>query len=285
MNSLNYYKTLYIGTKDTAEVINTDDIILLDDHIIWSYCDLTAVLSDEFWKTGFQYLQGVRSGPRKVKLLITNLQATGLKCNPDNKTTSLEAIEWFLDNMESPPGGMIISIYFYENLYGGISNPCFNQTIWPMKRQWLGDGDYVTIQLPSPNASVNARTVVHYKIIDNIEKYCPYPVKYISYKDGEEFQLNTLIHSKRHFSYIGGAYYLAAMINVPTVCYQDPLGAAKGPFYELKTTNWPDKNNKKYIKANHSQFNSPGENGGMPHTRTYHFDVDNQLCIQNPKLI
>jgi hypothetical protein len=285
MNSLKYYKTLYLGVEDTAEVINTDDIILLDDHVIWSYSDLVGILSDEFWKTGFQYLQGIRSGPRKVKLLITNLQATGLKCNPNNKNTSIETIEWFLNNMVTPPGGIILSIYFYKNQYPGIFNPWVSQTIWPTKRQWIGDGDYITVQLLSPNTSLKkgklAKRSGHQGLIENIEKYCPYPVKYISYKDGEEQVLNSLIHTKRHFTYRGGSYFLSSMTNAPTICYGYPLTKQTGPIYDIKTVNWPDKNDRKKIEYEMSGWNS--SMAGLPGSRVCHFDIEKQLCIQKPQ--
>ncbi len=37
---MKYYKTLYLGTQDTGEIVDTDDIILFDDKNIWSHAEL-----------------------------------------------------------------------------------------------------------------------------------------------------------------------------------------------------------------------------------------------------
>jgi hypothetical protein len=286
MNSPQYYKTFYLGVENTGEIIDNDDIILLDDKNVWSYGDLTGTLNDEFWKTSFHYQQGLRKGPRKVKLLITNMQAKGLKCNLNNKFTSLQTVEWFLNEMVSPLGGMIISIYFYQNLYPGIGGTWTSRTVWPLKRQWIGDGDYITIQSISSNSSSGksqiSRQIGHTRIIKNAEKLCPYPIKYISYEDGEEETLNKLIHTKRHFTYIGGTYNIAPMINIPTICYGDPIPInKKGPIYDIKTINWPDKNLRKMIYYENSQYNSSV--CGQSATRVQHYDTKKQICICKPQ--
>jgi hypothetical protein len=282
---MKYYKTLYLGTQDTREIVDTNDIILFDDKNVWSHAEVTSILSVEFLKASIQFLQKVRFGPRKVKLLITNLQAQGLKCNPDNKNTSLETIEWFLNNMVPPLGGIILSIYFYENKFPGLAGPWSTQTIWPLKRQWIGDGDYITVEYIGKTSSkgnhIRSRESGHQKLIDNIEKYCPYPVKYVSYKDGEEDTLEKLIHSKRHFTYIGGSYHFASMVNTPTVCYGYVLGRFIEPIYDIKTINWPDKNNRKRIEIENSTWG--GGVNGLTNSQIYHFDIDRQICIQRPQ--
>tara|TARA_R110000868_G_scaffold106939_1_gene292897 strand:- start:203 stop:1180 length:978 start_codon:yes stop_codon:yes gene_type:complete len=283
---LEYYKTYYVGTEDTGEIVDNNDIILLDDHNIHSYADLIASLSEEYWKTGLQHQQKLRAAVRRTKLLITKLQSQGLKCNIANKNTSLETIEWFLSNMVPPPGGMIISIYFYENLYPGLINPWKSQTIWPLKQQWLGDGNYITVQDITPAAAgyknVTAADLGHKELIENIEKYCPYPVKYVSYKDGEELTLEKLVHTKRHFAYTGGSYFMAAMVNTPTVCYGHPLRQHTRFIYDIKTINWPDKKDRRQINYEGSMWNG-GDTYGLDSSRTCHYDIDRQICFQKPQ--
>jgi hypothetical protein len=282
---MRHYKTFYLGTKDTNEIVENDNILLMDDYNIWSHGNLVSILNNEFWKSSFHYLQGLRKGPNKLKLFINELQASGLKCNPNNKNNSIETIEWFLNTMIPPVGGMIVSIYFHNNLYPGIDNPWIPQSIWPFKDQWIGDGDYISVQAISPNSSNNkkkqAESLGHQKLIDNIEKYSPYPVKYISYADGEQLALDTLIHSKRHFCYRGGSYFLAGMTNTPSVCYGYPLTKQTSPIYDIKTVNWPDKNNRKKIEYQSSLWSSTST--GMTSSKVCHFDIEKQMCIKKPQ--
>ena len=37
----------------------------------------------------------------------------------------------------------------------------------------------------------------------------------------DEF-FDTLIHSRQHYTYMGGSYYTAGLINCPTICYGFP---------------------------------------------------------------
>ena len=57
---MKYYKTLYLGTQDTREIVDTNDIILFDDKNVWCHAEVTSTLNSEFFKTAIQYLQKLR---------------------------------------------------------------------------------------------------------------------------------------------------------------------------------------------------------------------------------
>lgn len=287
INLLKYYKTFYIGTSDKTEFL-IEEIILFDDTSILAYASLISTLTGLFWKSAFEYQQKIRNKPKHVKILIPFTHEKGFKSQEKFKNTSLDTLEWFLNNLFPPPGGIIISIYFYNNLYPGLDNPYSGFAIWPLKQQWIGDGDYVTIQKMTEkyvgsNAKIRkTKGVGHWNLIQNIKKYCPYPVREVDYGD-EEYAVKTLIHSKRHFSYHGGLYYLAALVDVPTVTYGSPIHQFlwKAALFDQKTEFKNRANEIRYITFEKGLYQH-GSTCGAP-ARVYHFDIKRQLCMQKPQ--
>lgn len=277
---MEHYKTIYSGKGDFKISSYQFESVLLDNQTVASYSDLISILSNTFWKAGFQYQQKIRNHAQGIKLLIPDVQKQGFWLD------SVKTIEWFLDNMLPPPGGIVFDLYFYKNLFPGINNPIDKNTIWPIKKRWIGDGDYITVQKISPLAAdrktLVAKEIGHYNLIQNIEKYCPYPVKEFSYKDGEEKSAELLVHSKRHFSYDGGAFPLAAMIDVPTVCYGYPIfpGPVECSIYDMKSERLLPKAGRKKIKYERSTYQATPIG---PAARVYHLDIESNLCIQKPQ--
>lgn len=288
--SLKYYKTFYIGTDNTDEIVENDDVIVFDERNLWSYTEIVGVFNEAYWKTAFQYATGIRQGPRKVKMMVPIIhQPPGLKCNEKNANTALETLEWFLENLEPPCGGMIISIFFYDNKYPGYTQPWASQVLWPFSRQWKGDGDYVTLQFLTGNTAAEKFEFLrhHKEVMDKFEELCPYPVKYISYVDGEELTLQKLIHSKRHFVYGGGTYQFAGMVDIPTICYGDMFGLKKpfrwSPIYDPKRTNYPDKIDRRIITYTNSKWSTQLHVPGLPGSRICHYDIEKKIPIQKPQ--
>lgn len=291
MQNLIHYKTLYLGD---IPIENTPigETILLDDLTMLAYASLIPTLTGIFWKAGFEYQQKLRDYPGHTRILIPT-NHINLKSQDHFKNSTLESVEWFLNNLIPPPGGLIISIYFYKNLYPGINNPFHAWCIWPLKQRWLGDGDYVTvnniIKFPkgANGTSKNierARHLGHLDLIENIKSLCPYPVKEINYGN-EELSVNLLRHSKRHFTYLGASYTLAALLDIPTVVYGYPCEPenSKGSIYDMKTKFEDRKIQRKSIEFQKSLYNnSMGGSSGGP-ARIFHFDLKSNLCIQKPQ--
>jgi hypothetical protein len=285
--SLEYYKTFYIGTQDKIE-IPIEESILFDDINILSYDLLVSTLTNFFWKSAFEYQQGIRNYPKHIRILVPFNHKNGFKSQPHHKNTTIQTLEWFLQNFLEPPGGIIISIYFYNNLFPGLDNPWCGLTIWPLKQQWVGDGNYVTIhRLPknyvgSSKRIERTKAAGHWDLIQNIEKYCPYPVIEINYGN-EKFATESLIHSKRHFAYPGASYYLAGIIDIPTVTYGGPMHkySWKSILFDQKTIYENRKNEIRYI-THQKGLHQQGFSCGSP-SRVYHFDRKRQVCMQKPQ--
>jgi hypothetical protein len=266
MNLVKQYKTFYIGEANKNSVISSTETILFDDITIWAYGDLISKLADSFWKFSFLNQQNIHIAPGKLIIYVSHKHSEGIRINPANKNTSLETLEWFINNMVPPRGGLVCEILFYENLYSELEQNWSIQTIWPLKQQWVGDGNYITVNKINLNSSHSKMKRMvksgHDELIENIENYSPYAVKYVSYIDGEEYIAETLKHSKRHFTYLGASYFMANMINIPTVCYASPM--------------YPNIN----LKYEHSYYNSGSSTNP---SRAHHYDSENKMCIQKPQ--
>jgi hypothetical protein len=290
MNSVQYHKSLYIGTEKVT-LGSIEETVLFDDDSILAYASLITTLTGIFWKAAFEYQQKIRPWPKHVGIFVPSAHLNGIRSQDHFKNTTLETLEWFLNNLVEPPGGIIISIYSYENLYPGLNNPYNGWSIWPLKRKWVGDGDYVTVQkMAKYSKGANgtskkitaAKKIGHLDFIQNIEKYCPYLVKTIEYGD-EESATELLVHSKRHFAYTGGSYYLAALVDTPTVCYGFPIHKEpwEGSIFNMNTEFKNRKSEKRRIRFEKGLHNW-GSAHGQP-SRIYHFDLKSNLCIQKPQ--
>ena len=282
---MTYYKTLRIGC-DPGPPCPVGDTVIFDNVNILSYFNLLTTLSALFWKTSFEYQQKLRTYPQHVRIYVASNHFPGLRTNPSHKNTTIETLEWLLNNFTPPLGGMVVSIFSYDNLYPGLDNPCPSWAIWPLKQRWIGDGDYVTLERIGPKSSPKkiqaSKEIGHWDLIQNIEKYCPYPVKEIGYGN-EEASVDALIHSKRHFSYHGGSYALAALVDAPTVTYGSPMmpGPSRGSIFDMKTTYEDRKMQKKAIVYQKGLYQS-GSMHGSP-ARVYHYDIERKMCLQKPQ--
>lgn len=285
------YKTLYLNTEKVDFPV--EETVLFDDATILAYASLIPMLTGVFWKAAFEYQQKVRAHAKHIRILIPSNHSNGFKSQPHFKNTTLDTLEWFLLNLVEPPGGLIISIYFYDNLYPGINNPFWAWSIWPLKQRWVGDGDYVTVNKitkfknganGTDKKIQNAINLGHLDLIENLEKLSPYPVKEIGYGNEEE-SVELLRHSKRHFAYFGSTYFLAPLVDVPTVAYgmQSNKEPWRGSIYDMKTEFKDMKYEKKAIEFEKGAYNNAFGSMGAGAARVFHFDLKSNLCIQKPQ--
>ena len=74
---MEHYKTIPIGVSNGNVARHVSEIVLLDNQTVASYSDLVSILSNTFWKAGFQYQQKIRNHAHGVKLLIPDVQKEG----------------------------------------------------------------------------------------------------------------------------------------------------------------------------------------------------------------
>ena len=116
----------------------------------------------------------------------------------------------------------------------------------------------------------------HLDVIDRIKDISSYEVVEIDYSMSEDEMTKLLSHSKMHFTYRGASYFLAACINIPTVCYGNPTRMSHpskwweyGEYHEesVQVTVWGDYDHCARI----------------PTTRIGQYDFERQSVIQRPQ--
>lgn len=216
-------ETFYIGCDNDGSVaeIGTHPTIRWDRFAVYSFNDIRCTLSLAFANTQILYQEGVLNKPTKYAMLLPMINQ---KRKSENKETFYETISWIVDNMLPPKHGIIITFYFYDSLYPQLMNmPSQDKTaIWPLKEQWIGDGNYITVhkfESITDKKRKDRSKDGQYDLILDIENLSSYNVKYIDYTMRVEDMVDIMKHSKKHFTYDGATWHLAAMLNIPTIVY------------------------------------------------------------------
>ena len=279
-------KNLYLGCDDTGEVADiTNCIIKFDAESSAAHFIILSRFSHELFKIQCLAQEKIITKPYKICVLIRK-GLVGLKYNHLNESTVDETIMWFAKNWHAPKCGVIFSFYEYDDLFGyEIVQPLMTQVIWPLNSELQArrDGNYITYQ-KYPDAlkgrysqkymeSIESRQL---SVIENIQKLSSYEVKEIDYAMSEDEMTELLLHSKMHFTYKGATYFLAACMNLPTVCYGDPPIMSHvskwweyGEYHEesIPITLWGDH----------------GYGACLPTTRVGQYDFERHSVVQRPQ--
>lgn len=213
-------RTYYLNCRNNEKATRQNDTIRFDGFTMWPHCTFMSALCYSFWKAQLLQQEGLKE-PRKLCILVDEDILHG-KAKPENESTSYEQLDWFLNNIEPPMYGMIVSVYSHK-VIKTIEDRWSAQTIWPLKKewQWEGGGGYFTLQDMEDGVSTRKKgmkmTHETVDIIDNIYEHSVLPVVKIDYKMSEEKLFKTLKYSNLNFAYHGGTYYTAGMIGCPTV--------------------------------------------------------------------
>jgi len=213
-------RTYYLNCRNNEKATRQNDTIRFDGFTMWPHCTFMSALCYSFWKAQLLQQEGLKE-PRKLCILVDEDILHG-KAKPENESTSYEQLDWFLNNIEPPMYGMIVTVYSHK-VIKTIEDRWSAQTIWPLKKewQWEGGGGYFTLQDMEDGVSTRKKgtkmTHETTDIIDNIYEHSVLPVVKIDYKMSEEKLFKTLKYSNLNFAYHGGTYYTAGMIGCPTV--------------------------------------------------------------------
>jgi len=207
--------------------------IKFDERTIQAHATVMSQICHVLWRIQNMCDEGLISGRMTIKVFVP-LHYRGCYHTPNHQYTFDEQLQWFIDSFEEPSCGIEWVIEFYDQTIDTIS-PWNAQCIWPFKKemQWVGGGGYITLQ-KYKNAISNAfnfnRIIAQdsgqLEVINDIEKYSDYPVKIVDYEMHPSVLISTLMYSEKHYTYMGGSYYTAALINCPTICYGHPVGDA-----------------------------------------------------------
>jgi len=231
-------KTYYLNCEDNGEVATEqNDTIRFDVYTLWPHCTFMSAMCYSFWKAQLMQQEGLNE-PRKICILVDK-KIINEKAKKENKSTGIDMLDWFINNIQPTINGLIISIYSHKITVPYVEDRWSASTIWPLKKewQWKGGGGYFTIQDTEGNVSLNKQLNKDFhrttKIIKNIDEYAVLPVKRINYTMSEEEIFTLLKYSNLHFSYSGGTYYTAGMISCPTVgLYNEYMPKVPTSYYD-----------------------------------------------------
>ena len=235
-------KTFYLGCEDNGTAANTNNTtIRFDGYTLFPHCTFMSAMCYNFWKAQLLYQDKVLDGPAKLCIVCAKGTLYN-KANPKNKSRGIDQLEWFINNMEPPQCGIIVSLYQYETNLPHIEDRWSAQTIWPLRRerQWTGSGDYISLHDAEWRSSGRKVTRAAFHptkdLIDNIEEHSIFPVKRINYTMTEEEIFSILKETKFHLAYNGGTYYSAGMIGCPTIgLYWDNEPKTYVTYHDVKT--------------------------------------------------
>lgn len=204
--------------------------IKFDERTVTAHATIMSQLCKVFWQIQNMCEEGLINEPVEIKVFVPDW-IYNCKYSDRHQYFMHEQLIWFLDNLEKPKCGITWNIeYFKEKIE--VTSPWNVQCIWPLKKelQWEGGGRYITVQKynnVSNEYSYNYNREVtensgHLAVIDNIEAYSEWPVKVVDYTQTQDKFFELLKYSEQHYTYMGGSYYSAALINCPTVCYGFP---------------------------------------------------------------
>ena len=215
-------KTYYLNCEDNGEVATEqNDTIRFDVYTLWPHCTFMSAMCYSFWKAQLMQQEGLNE-PRKICILVDK-KIINEKAKKENKSTGIDMLDWFINNIQPTINGLIISIYSHKITVPYVEDRWSASTIWPLKKewQWEGGGGYFTLQDMEDGVSTRKKgmkmTHETVDIIDNIYEHSALPVVKIDYKMSEEKLFKTLKYSNLNFAYHGGTYYTAGMIGCPTV--------------------------------------------------------------------
>ena len=283
---MKHIETLYLGCDNTSEVADASNcIIKFDAGSSAAHALIVSRFSHELFKIQGLAQEGIVTTPYKICILIrTGL--IGHKYSKANESTVDQTIMWFAKNWLPPSCGVIFSFYEYDDLFGvEIQQPIMTQVIWPLndKLQSKRDGGYITYQ-KFPDALLkryshkyeNAKETGQLNIIDDIEALSPYPVKEIDYSMSEDEIAELLKHSKMHFTYQGATYFMAAIMNVPTVCYGSPT-------YMSHPSKWWEYGEFHEESVQVTMWGNYNYGARIPTTKIGQYDFKKQSAVQRPQ--
>lgn len=203
--------------------------IKFDERTVQAHATIMSQFCHVLWRIQNMFEEGLITDKVTIKVFVPIFYKDCYH-TPNHKYSFDEQLKWFMDNFEEPSCGVKWIIEFYKETCN-VTSPWNAQCIWPFKKQWVGGGGYITLQKYkniNENAfNLNRRIALgsgQLDVIEDIEKYSAYPIKIIDYEMHPSELIDILIHSEKHFTYMGGSYYTAALINCPTICYGHPIG-------------------------------------------------------------
>ena len=286
------HRTYYLGCDydGTHANIGQSETIRLCNHTAHPTCAQVDLLSAAFLKAQMLWQDKAITSPFRIAIIVARHHTRKFK--PTDADRTIHRIEWLVKNFVPPSCGAIVSFYISDEMEAWIDGGFSTHALWKTKQQWIGDGDYVTLQTPEglSDSGNNWKQKNIQKLIESVRLNAiahNLKVKYIDYTMSYDTVSELLMHTKKHFSYIGASYFIAALMRTPTVGLgldkeKRKISIPTGPgvekqdeiYMNIFTSSQPDPGHVKQIDDNMRVINSPVTT--VYHT-TSEIDIDNEF--------
>jgi len=234
---MRYLETINLGCEsDEIAEPSSSYLVRIDGYACHDYASLLALIHGSLHIADLLPREVNTDKPFKVSVLLNHLG----KKKIEDPETHYHRVKWFYKNAVPPRNGMIVSFYEAKNLVYDVATQYSFDYIWPFKKKWIGDGDYVTFQrleeavLYAPWHKNHAKDSygLQEKLI-SLLKSEGYKIKFVDYTTALDDLYQTLISSKCHFTYPGSSYTVAVALGMPVAAYSKR--AKRYSSYEAKT--------------------------------------------------
>ena len=207
--------TVAIGCEsDLVPHPSTSPVLRFDRTTSYYYEPMLTMIHGAFFTAQLLRDECGIEEPYAISILIHKVE----KFKESDPETNFERIKWIVENSMPPKNGVVVS--FYEvGMLKGVRTPTFPSYIWPMKKQWTGNGDYISF------SRIN-KTADRYDGIKDAESALLAAIeemgveaREITYTTPIEEACDIMIDAKVHFAYVGGTYFLTGPLNVPARAY------------------------------------------------------------------
>lgn len=204
--------------------------IKFDERTVQAHATIMSQFCHVLWRIQSMWEEGIITDTVTIKVYVPEwIEFCYMSDN--HEYTLIEQINFFIKHFEEPQCGINWEVHIYGESHQ-VTSPWNAQCIWPFNKdmQWVGGGGYITVQKYKNVhtawnwSSIKAKRSGQIEVIDKIEQYTDLPVKVIDYEMHPSVFFDLLKHTEKHYTYMGGSYYSAALINCPTICYGHPIG-------------------------------------------------------------
>lgn len=222
MSNFKYLKTYRYNT-DSDEIATPNDshVVRFCIHTMNTFAPVIDKLSEVFLSAQLSFQEGYSEGPKKICILIPSV-LTEYKFKREDPETSLERIEWFIQNFKKPTCGVVVTFYSSRDHELELDSHWTLTKLWQTEETWCQDNNsnYVTVHLPEPTSNVTWNKQKFYEIWNNIKSKVldkGFAIKYISYATPYQDVYDLMTKTRLHISYVGGSYIFSGITKTPTI--------------------------------------------------------------------
>ena len=233
---MEYINTIYINCRrGHVPELHNSEVIRFDTRNCHGYALFAGLFGSLFAKAFRLQESGILEKPYCASIVLPRIE----KFKEEDPETNMERIRFILKNLVPPKKGIIISIYLAEENQKFIT-PFTLDTIWSFKNRWenIRTQEFVVIQ-DIKDVKNNKKHHLDWKkgtiSVDNIKRELDsvnVPYEVIDYSTSIQKVFYLLLNCKMFLTPHSGAYFLAAGLNTPTVCFGESVYSKTNDYLE-----------------------------------------------------